>query len=150
MRNLFEANDLELTLARVKSITADTKPVWGKMTADQVMAHLNVAYDMAYTDKYTKARGVKKFLLKIFVKSAVVGPKPYPKNGRTAPEFIISDQRNFGLEQAKLIEHLIKTQALGETHFHNKESNSFGALTSKEWNVLFAKHIDHHLTQFGV
>ena len=43
-----------------------------------------------------------------------------------------------------------KTFDLGSAHFEGKESPSFGALTADEWNVLFAKHLDHHLTQFGV
>ncbi len=86
----------------------------------------------------------------MFVKAPVVGPKPYPKNGRTAPEFIIADPRDFEAEKIKLINYLKKTQQLGTDHFQNRESHSFGPLTSNEWNVLFSKHIDHHLTQFGV
>jgi len=39
-----------------------------------------------------------------------------------------------------------KDKELETTHFHNKESHSFGALTSQEWNNLFAKHLNHHLT----
>ena len=110
----------------------------------------NVAYDMAFTNMYPKATGLKRFMLKLFVKSQVVGPKPYPKNGRTAPQFIVSDERDFNTEKKKLVNHLRKTYELGESHFENKESNSFGKLTSREWNVMFSKHIDHHFTQFGV
>ncbi len=43
-----------------------------------------------------------------------------------------------------------KTQQLGENHFDGKESHSFGALNSKEWNNMFVKHLEHHLKQFGV
>ena len=47
--------------------------------------------------------------------------------------------------------HVItKTQELGEQYFDGKESHSFGNLTSNEWNNLFYKHLEHHLTQFGV
>jgi hypothetical protein len=35
-------------------------------------------------------------------------------------------------------------------HFEGKESNSFGALNSTEWNNMLFKHLDHHLNQFGV
>ena len=34
--------------------------------------------------------------------------------------------------------------------FEGKESNSFGPLTKGEWNNMFYKHLDHHLSQFGV
>ncbi len=89
-------------------------------------------------------------MLKIFVKNAVVGPKPYPKNGRTAPQFVMTEDKNFEVEKNRLIAYLQKTQALGAAHFEGRESHSFGALTADEWNVSFAKHLDHHLTQFGV
>ena len=86
----------------------------------------------------------------MFIKSSVVGPKPYPKNGRTAPDFIIKDQRDFEAEKQQLVDNVKKTLELGAAHFEGKESHSLGALTAKEWNVMFAKHLDHHLTQFGV
>ncbi len=150
MKNLFDKTDVETTLERIENLTPQTKPQWGKMSVAQMLAHINVAYDMAFTDKYPKANGFSRFMLKLFVKKAVVGPKPYPKNGRTAPQFIISDQRDFDQEKSKLLTYMKKAQELGAAHFEQKESNSFGPLTSQEWNVMFAKHLDHHLTQFGV
>ncbi|MCJ8164098.1 hypothetical protein MKJ04_04535 [Pontibacter sp. E15-1] len=36
----------------------------------------------------------------------------------------------------------------GNTHW--QESHSFGRLSSQEWNNMFYKHLDHHLSQFGV
>jgi len=150
MKNIFDADDVASTIERINQLSADTKPQWGKMNVGQMLAHCNVAYDMAFTDKYPKPGSFKKFMLKLLVKSAVVGPKPYPKNGRTAPDFIISDERDFEAEKKRLIDHLNKTHDLGADHFDNKESHSFGPLTKDEWNVLFYKHLDHHLTQFDV
>jgi hypothetical protein len=150
MKNLFDKHDYEETLQRIDNLKPDSQAQWGKMSVDQMLAHCNVAYDMAYTEKYPKATGLKRWMLKMFVKSAVVGPKPYPKNGRTAPVFIISDERDFETEKTKLVNHLKKTFDLGAAHFENRESNSFGRMTSAEWNVSFSKHLDHHLKQFGV
>jgi len=45
---------------------------------------------------------------------------------------------------------LHKKSSLGALYFEGRESLSFGKLTSKEWNNLFYKHIDHHFTQFGI
>lgn len=150
MKNLFNTKDLEETIERINKLTTETKPQWGKMKVDQMLAHCNVPYDMAFTNMYEKPGAFKKFLLKLFVKQGVVGPKPYPANSRTASEFIISDRRDFEIEKKKLVDYLRKTQSLGAAHFEGKESHSFGKLTADEWNVLFAKHLDHHLTQFGV
>lgn len=150
MKSIFNTEEVAATIERINQLTPTTQPQWGKMNVSQMMAHCNVAYDMAFTDKYPKPGAFKRFMLKLFVKSAVVGPKPYPKNGRTAPEFIIADERDFETEKKRLIGHLNKTNELGADHFHNRESHSFGPLTKDEWNVLFYKHLDHHLTQFGV
>ena len=43
-----------------------------------------------------------------------------------------------------------KTQELGRSHFDGKESLSFGPINAQEWNNLFYKHLNHHLSQFGV
>jgi len=115
-----------------------------------MLAHCNVAYNLVYEEGHPKASGIKKFMLKLFVKGIVVSEKPYSKNSRTAPEFLISNERDFKLEKEKLISDLNKTQKLGKEYFEGKESISFGAMTSKEWNNMFYKHLDHHLNQFGV
>lgn len=150
MKNLFDKQQLDQTLTRLEKLTPDTRPQWGKMNAPQMLAHLNVAYEMTYDGTHPKATGLTKLMLKLFVKKAVVGPKPYKKNGQTAPQFIIKGDRDFAKEKQRLIDYIHKTQSLGASHFENKENISFGPLSSKEWNVLFAKHIDHHFTQFGV
>jgi len=145
--NAEEANEM---IGRINQLTAETPAQWGKMTVDQMLAHCCVAYEMAYTDKHPKPNAFVGFMLKMMVKQTVVGPKPYKKNSRTAPVFIIAERKNFEAEKARLIDFLQKTQQLGAEHFEGKASHSFGNLTSKEWNVLFSKHLDHHLTQFGV
>ena len=153
MENLFEKQGVNTTIDRLNNLTPQTERKWGKMTPAQMLAHCNVAYSLVYNaDEYMheKPKGFKKLILKLLVKGIVVGEKPYSKNGRTAPEFLINSAKDFETEKAKMIENLNKTYELGAAHFEGKESHSFGKLTQKEWNNLFAKHIDHHLQQFGV
>lgn len=150
MKNIFDVKDTQDMINRINQLTSSTQPQWGKMSVDQMLAHLNVAYEMAYETKHAKPNFIAKFFLKLFVKSAVVSEKPYPKNGRTAPAFVITGDKDFEKEKHRLISYLEKTQKLGGAHFNNRESHSFGPLTTNEWNNLFSKHLDHHLTQFGV
>ncbi|WP_273566308.1 DUF1569 domain-containing protein [Maribacter halichondriae] len=149
-KNLFDQNESQETIERINALTPETQPQWGKMSVDQMLAHCNVAYELVYTDKHPKPGGFQKFMIKLFAKNMVVGPKPYKRNTRTAPMFLIDDERDFEIEKNRLIEHLQKTQQLGAEHFDGKESHAFGALSTKEWNTLFSKHLDHHLQQFGV
>ncbi|MFK5972431.1 MAG: DUF1569 domain-containing protein [Flavobacteriaceae bacterium] len=150
MKNIFDATDTQVVIGRINALTPKIQNLWGKMNVSQMMAHCNVAYELVYEDKHPKPKGFQKFMIKLFAKNIVVGPKPYKKNSRTSPMFIIKDQRDFESEKNRLIAHMEKTQQLGATHFHNKESHAFGPLTEKEWNTLFYKHLNHHLQQFGV
>ncbi|MBQ4916286.1 DUF1569 domain-containing protein [Maribacter sp. MMG018] len=149
-KNLFDKTASEETIERINSLTPEKNPKWGKMNASQMLAHCNVSYELVYTDKHKKPKGFQKFLIKLFAKNIVVGPKPYKKNSRTSPIFIINDERDFESERNRLIAHIQKTQQLGSEYFNGKESHAFGKLNDKEWNVLFSKHLDHHLQQFDV
>ncbi|MFK8038713.1 MAG: DUF1569 domain-containing protein [Crocinitomicaceae bacterium] len=150
MKNVFDANDAKSYIERINKLEPAAKAQWGKMNAAQMLAHCNVTYDMALTDQYPKATGFKKFILKLLVKQVVVNEKPYKKNSRTAPDFLIADNKDFAIEQKKITSYIENVQALGANHFDGKESTSFGALNKTEWNNMFAKHLDHHLEQFGV
>lgn len=150
MQNIFNTADVAGFQDRINKLTPQTQGQWGKMTVDQMLAHCNVSYEMVYTNKHPKPGAFMRFIIKTLVKGVVVGPKPYKRNTPTAKAFLITEAKDFEAEKVRLIEHLDKTQQLGEAHFEGKESLSFGPLTAMEWNVLFAKHLDHHLTQFGV
>ena len=150
MKNIFTKEITNEVISRINNLKPETQPKWGKMNVAQMMAHCAVSYETVYTDKHPKPGAVAKFFIKLLAKKQVVSEKPYPKNGRTAPYFLITNERDFEKEKNQLIDYLNKTQELGETHFDGKESHAFGKLTKQEWNNLFYKHIDHHLQQFGV
>ncbi len=150
MKNVFDAKDVESIIGRINQLTPATQPQWGKMNVAQMLAHCNVTYEMVYTDLHKKPGAFMRFMLKMMVKNAVVSEKPYSKNGRTAPQFLITDEREFNKEKTRLVDYINQTLDLGSNHFEGKESHSFGPLNAKEWNNMFAKHLDHHLTQFGV
>lgn len=150
MKNIFDKAEANEVIARIDKLAPDTQPKWGKMSVDQMLAHCNVTYELIYEDIHAKPKGFKKWLLKTFVKKAVVNEKPYPKNSRTAPQFLMKDEKNFEKEKNRLTAYITKTQELGAAHFDNKASHSFGKLTATQWNNMMYKHLDHHLGQFGV
>ena len=150
MKNIFDQTIHSEVVARIHQLSVESKPQWGKMNVAQMLAHCSVTYEMIYDGNHPSARGVKKFMMKLFVKKIVVGDKPYKKNSQTAAHFKITDSKEFETEKKRLIDYMNRTYDLGEKHFDGKASNSFGTLTSQEWNNMFYKHLDHHLTQFGV
>lgn len=150
MKSIFKPDTTIECLERINKISNETQPIWGKMNSAQMLAHLNVAYDLTFENNVVKNSFFMKFILEKFIKKIVTGEKPYKKNGRTAPSFLISDERDLENERQKLIDNIKKVEALGEAHFNGRVNQSFGVMTSQEWNNLFYKHLDHHLTQFGV
>lgn len=154
MKNIFDRTVCDELIARIDRISADTRPKWGKMNAAQMMAHCckpyDTLYDAEYQKRYPPHTGLMRFLLNWLVKPIVVGPKPYKPNTRTAPSYVVADERQLAVERNKLVGYLNKVQASGRKEFEGKLSYSFGPLTADEWNVLFYKHLDHHLQQFGV
>ena len=135
IKNSFNEQDTAEFISRIDKLTPTTKPIWDKMDVAKMMAHCNVTYELEYENIHPKPNGFVKLMLILFVKNSIVGQKPYKKNGQTGSQFLRLTN---------------KTQQLGETYFDGKESHSFGVLTAQEWSTMFSKHLDHHLTQFGV
>ncbi|MEQ1855378.1 MAG: DUF1569 domain-containing protein [Longimicrobiales bacterium] len=148
--DLFSADGLETSLGRLRALTPQSRAQWGKMDVAQMLAHLNVAYEMLYEDKHPRPNVLVRTLLRLFLKNKVVGPAPYPQSSPTAPQFKIVDGRDFSAERERLVTYMQRMYDEGRVRFEGRESASFGPLTSGEWNVMFAKHLDHHLSQFGV
>ncbi len=148
--NIFSKPVVEQIIERINALTPTTQGKWGKMSVDQMLAHCNVTYEMTYEDTHTKPNFLMKFILKTFVKKVVTNEVPYKQNSSTAPQFIMKGDKDFEAEKNRLVAYIRKTQELGEAYFDGKESHSFGALNKTEWNNMFYKHLNHHLTQFGV
>ncbi len=148
--NIYTRETSDVIISRIHQLHVNTPAKWGKMNVAQMLAHCNVTYEMVYENKHPKPNAFLRFILKAMVKPIVVNEKPYARNSRTAPAFLIVDEREFEKEKKRLVEYIAKTQHLGSSYFEDRESLSFGKLSAAEWNNMFYKHLDHHLSQFGV
>ncbi|MEO8794575.1 MAG: DUF1569 domain-containing protein [Daejeonella sp.] len=150
MKNVFDKAVADELLNRINNLTPDSQPNWGKMRVAQMLAHCNVTYELIYDNIHSKPNPVMKFILKLLVKNKVVGEKGYKQSSPTAPVFLVKVDQDFEKQKRRLTDYILRTQELGGRYFDGKESHSFGKLTQQEWNNMLYKHIDHHLTQFGV
>lgn len=149
--NIFETQTTDKLLHRISELTPNTFPLWGKMDVAQMLAHCSVAYDQAFNENTQRPNAFVKFMLRLILKDRLTNSTtPYKKNSGTAPAFLITDARDFEVERVRLIAFIQQVEKLGANYFENKESASLGKLNSYEWNNLFYKHLDHHLSQFGV
>ena len=133
IKNIFSQEVTQELINRINQIIPTQQPLWGKMSADQMLAHCNVAYSYTFEpEKFKKPGLIMGFMLKTFIKKMVTGEKHYPKNSRTSPEFVVVGSKDFEAEKAKLIAYVRKCQELGESYFEGKENHSFGKMNSKK------------------
>ena len=148
MKTLFVDSHRDAILSRLAALAADSVPKWGRMDVAQMLTHCARATEVATGDRQLKQRLLGK-ILGPFVRSAVLGDRPFKPNGPTDASFIVEDQRDFDTERARLRDVLERVSRAGadeaQTHVHV----FFGRLTGDEWGRLIYKHLDHHLRQFG-
>ena len=149
MPSIFNKEDCRLLINRINAITPDTKPLWGKMNATQVMGHCKVTFDSATGKTFIK-RGIISFIFGGIAKKQIFSDKPFKKNLPTAKEFIISVGKDFEEEKVKLITAINDLCSRGTSAINAAPHPFFGPLTIEEWDGLIVKHTDHHLKQFGV
>ncbi len=149
--NIFTAEESQNLIDRINKLSPKSQPQWGKMNVAQMLKHCNVPYEMVYKpSNFRKPGGLAKMMIKLFAKKTVVGIKPYAKNGRTAPDFIVPAEQDFDKQKNDIVNHIWQVQKDGASIFDGKESHALGNLTANEWNTMFYKHLNHHLEQFGV
>lgn len=150
MKDVFDAEVTAGLITRIRALRAEAQPVWGRMNVAQMLAHCSVAYEMVYENKHRRSGPILRWILRTFVKPGLVSGKPFPRNAPTTPAFKVPADKDFEAERDRLIAYLEQTLALGGAAFEGRDNASFGPMTRKEWSGLFHKHLDHHLTQFGV
>jgi hypothetical protein len=150
IQNIYSQEVADQFTSRINKLSANTPNQWGKMDVSQMMAHCNVSYEMAFDENYKKSSSFLRFILKNLAKKALVNDSPLKKNSSTAAEMIIKTSKDFETEKRVLIANVKNLVEKGENYFHLKDHPGFGVMTKDEWNNFYYKHLDHHLTQFGV
>jgi hypothetical protein len=132
--------------ARLTALRPDSQRQWGKMSVDQMLWHVNAALNMALgrsnapPDKLPLPLPIMRFL---------VIHLPWPKNGPTNPTLIPQGQYDFETEHAltpQLMDELAQRDIRGDWGNHPL----LGHMSGRQVSKLQAKHLDHHLRQFGV
>ncbi len=149
MHSIYDATDRASILSRLDSLQSSSMRQWGKMNPAQMLGHLSVSVEMVLSDASTKQKFLGK-LLAPFIKSSVLGEKPFGRNAPTDPSFVISDERDLDKERDRLKTLIGKVVEQGVEKAGTRVHVFFGKLTGPQWGILIHKHMDHHLRQFGV
>jgi hypothetical protein len=149
MKSLFDKETLDETLARIGSLSPESTAVWGQMNVSQMMEHCSRALDWA-TGKDKPKRMLLGYLLGGLLKKQYYNDKPVAKNLPTAPKFQVTDTPDFALTKERFTALVKEFSEGGEAKCTRHPSAFFGHLTPAQHGKGTYKHIDHHLTQFGV
>ncbi|HEY0156546.1 MAG TPA: DUF1569 domain-containing protein [Thermoanaerobaculia bacterium] len=149
MKTLFDKASRQSLLDRAARLTPEAKAGWGKMNAEQMLAHLVEALKLGTGEVTTKPR---KMLIRYPpLKQLIIYVLPFPKGAPTAPELKRreSDAGTLARNRAELARLL---EDIGGRAGQKvwPEHPAFGKLSPRAWGVLGYRHADHHLRQFGV
>lgn len=134
-------------MERLHHLTPDQRPRWGRMDAGRMLAHLTDACKMATGDLAVAPRnGPLRYWP---LRDLVIYYLPWPKGAPTAPELIrrsVDDWEHGLHEFDRAADRVVQKATVGPLAEHP----AFGRLNRQTWGVLIARHIDHHLKQFGL
>lgn len=149
MKNLFDKETYNEICNRMNNLSSGSQRQWGKMNAAQMLAHCKEAFKVPLSDKKMPRMFIG-LLIGWAFKKKLYNEEPWKKNLPTAPNFIIKDDRDFEKEKQELMSMIIAFHNGGPGKVGQFPHPMFGSFTPEQWGQSMYKHLDHHLTQFGV
>ncbi len=146
MRSLRNETARKELIQRLLAVQPTSRPKWGSLDAPRMLCHLNDALSISLGELSAKPMNRPAFQ-RFPLKHLIIYVAPFPKGAPTAPEMLSSAPGNFDADRRRLIERMERLAATPRAQ--GPEHPFFGRLTNDEWNFLQAKHIAHHLKQFG-
>ena len=130
---------------RIEALRPDTPRQWGKMTIDQMLWHVNVSMREAVGEYKPQLKPLP--IPKAVLRWAVIN-MPWGRGARTREDMYAVSTHDFNVQKAEtlaLVDRIVSRPLDADW----PESASMGAMKGKHWSQLTAKHLDHHLRQFG-
>lgn len=146
-KSLWKARTRQELLDRMERLSPEAKPIWGRMNASQMLAHL--ANWMHMADGRIETAERRLLLRHPPFKQFVIYWMPWPKGVPTAPELISREPSEWAVERAavrEMIQSFETRDPTGPWPVHP----AFGRMSSAAWGVLGYRHTDHHFRQFGI
>jgi hypothetical protein len=134
---------------RIRRLNPDAGPKWGRMTARQMVCHLNDSFRVGMGEKY--ASPATSLVQRTFIKwVALRTPMKWPPGVPTRPEI---EQGRGGTPPAEWDRDCAELLALLDAFAERQTFGvhpTFGKMSTRDWLTWGYRHVDHHLRQFGV
>jgi hypothetical protein len=149
VKTLAARHNWEEILDRLNTVMEADRPIWGRMTAHQMLCHLADSYSLALGER-TALPAITFFQRTLVKWAALRSPFPWPHGVPTRPEMEQgvggTSPIDFQSDHAKLvgiIHHFVEHSSLS-SHPHPM----FGHMSNADWLRWGYLHADHHLRQF--
>jgi hypothetical protein len=152
MKTLARPQDKAEILSRLKTLRPSAARRWGRMSAHQMLCHLNDSF-LAVTGQKAVSPATGPLQRTIFKAVALYAPIRWPPGILTRPEI---DQELGGTKPLDFETDLAQLETLVELITTRPSSIAwqphpiFGTLSERSWLRWAYLHMDHHLRQFGV
>jgi len=149
MSTLADPNVRAACRARIQRLDPSAGPKWGRMTARQMVCHLNDAFRVGLGEKYSSP--ATSLLQRTLVKwIALHAPLRWPPGVPTRPEI---EQGRGGTPPGEWANDRAELLALMDAFAERRTFGvhpAFGKMSEGDWLTWGYRHVDHHLRQFGV
>jgi hypothetical protein len=152
MKSFQNPEDIKEIIERLRALRPDSRRQWGRMTAPQMICHLNDSFLVCMSAREVSlATGLLQRTLMKWL--ALYLPLPWPKGVKTRPEV---DQEIGGTRPAEFerdrqeLEKTIIRFTQPDRDFAWSPHPIFGMMPDRDWMRWGWLHADHHLRQFGL
>ena len=146
MPSLHDTANRSQLVTRVQALRPDAERRWGTMTVDQMLWHVSdaLALSLGEISIPPEKAPMPRWLLKFIVLNL-----PWGKGAPTHPAFVAKRSYDFHAEHSRCL-RLIDATARMDLNAAWPTHPVYGPITGRQVSRLMAKHLNHHLTQFGV
>lgn len=147
MPSIYSTSDNAILIERIQNLSANSTPLWGKMSVDQMCEHCIAAINVAFGKQDLTISFPMRLLGRLLKNKAF--NSDFGKNSPTAKEFRITAHSVFEKSRDQLIacvQEFVKGTSVITVMHHP----FWGKMSYEDWDKLMYRHLDHHLRQFGV
>ena len=149
MKTIFNSENNQELVDRLSNLIESSNRKWGKMDVAQMLVHCQKPLEVSDGKLEVKRNLFSKLFGSFFKKKFLIKGDDFSKNSPTAKEFVIKSSFNFEQKRSKLVQMVKDLGEKGESAIKLEIHPFFGKMSKAEWGILFYKHLNHHLEQFG-
>jgi hypothetical protein len=150
VKTLWNAQSRTGLSARIDRLTPASPALWGRMNAEEMIAHCTRGMMMGFGELPTHTRNT---ILRYWpLKHVFVYWAPFPKAKAKAPRELVTRGTNLDEwpQSVAALHATLDRFATLDLEARWPDHPVFGTLTGHAWGALGWRHLDHHLRQFGV